>query len=553
MNVFYPRLKSMLPPRTAAARGSCVADPKVLRDWLDHLPLANRGFALLRVHDALREFNATAMAPQPRLAMLDMFETTAHALVDDVKNEVREFFPMSAERIDDAQLAAEIECELAIGYTEVVCDLCSPSGRAPFLRRGVVAKSLTRACLHQSARLWQAFRTHTEPGEGVWQGLHDLFRFAVKSGCADKANEASQGGAKTTARSIYIQAVLHAFAKPNQFTQTQNRQLHSSLPVLASWCTMKPGYAPTGAIAVCATGDLSPPAPPRTGQIDPADRWVLDIHLLLARFDALLVGKDSGAEIVLPARRGGGRATLAVDVVEVLCRVWSERTARESQRNTEATLLETEVGLSGLHFILSGSQEFESALPLAGETQQPAASWAQRTPGREPAKRARAEVVDRSRRGYRLRWSSGEEARARVGELIAFAPLVHGERQWHYGALRWLRADARAGVEAGVELLPSGPIAVAVYALDMSGIPRVPVRGILVNSSEADAKSGAGILVPRPFARDAVALEVLRTDEAATEAMARPVRVARFSVQDDGLYQKIVLPDEALERIRAIA
>ena len=34
MNVIYPRLKSMLPPRSAAAKGSNVADPRTLQDWL---------------------------------------------------------------------------------------------------------------------------------------------------------------------------------------------------------------------------------------------------------------------------------------------------------------------------------------------------------------------------------------------------------------------------------------------------------------------------------------------------------------------------------------
>jgi hypothetical protein len=460
---------------------------------------------------------------------------------------------MSPERLDDAELVAEIEHELAVGYIEVVCDLCAPAGKVPLLRRGVVAKALARACLHQSARLWQAFRMHSAPGEGIWRGLHDLFRFAVKSSCADKECEIAQGGKKkTSARAIYTQTLLHAFAKPNQFTQTQSRQLHTSLPVLASWCSVKPGYAPTNAIAVYAAGDDSPPSPPRGGQIEPGDSWVLDISALLVRFDALLAESSEGGEIFLPARRGSERATLAVDLVETLKRVWSERTARESPRNLgAAALLETEVGLSGLHFILCGNQDFESVLPLSGEAPTPTANWALRPSGRTATKRARAEVVDHSRRGYRLRWNVGEEARARVGELIALAPVARGEPQWCYGALRWLRTDPRTGVEAGVELLPSTLLAVAVYPLDATGALRAPVRGILVDPSGLGTNSEAGILVPRPFTRDAVALEVLRIAVAVTDTMTRPVRVAKFGLRDAGLYQKLILADEALARIVA--
>ncbi|HEX7917155.1 hypothetical protein, partial [Rudaea sp.] len=118
-----------------------------------------------------------------------------------------------------------------------------------------------------------------------------------------------------------------------------------------------------------------------------------------------------------------------------------------------------------------------------------------------------------------------------------------------YGALRWLRTQADAAVEAGVELLPS-PIPVAVYALDMNGVSLAPVRGILVGaSSEGRQANGQGILVPRPFARDAVGVEVVRIDETGAGTMPRSVRVAQFSAQDAGLYQKIILSSDAIERI----
>ena len=553
MNVIYPRLKSMLPPRSAAAKGSNVADPRTLQDWLDHLPLTKRSFSLMLLHGALREFNETLMAPPQRLAMLEMFERTASALADDARHEAREYFPMPAEHVDDAQVVIEVERDLALGYIAVVCDLCAPSGKAPLLRRGVVAKALMQACLHQSAQLWQAFRMHAEPAQGVWQGLHDLFRFSVKSSCADKENENMRDGAKTSSRSIYIQALLYAFAKPNQFTQAQNRQLHAGLPVLASWCSVKPGFAPAGAIAVHAAGDQSPPSPPRGEQVEPGDLWVLDISALLVQFDTLLADGGENGEISLVSRSGGARATLGADLVEVLKRVWSERIARGSPRSLgAAALLETEVGLSGLHFILSGNRDFESALPGSVEVSAAAANWALRAPDRAQGKRARAAVIDHSRRGYRLHWRAGEEARARVGELIALAPVARGEHQWHFGTLRWLRADVRAGVEAGVELLSSPPLAVAVYALDAVGVARAPVRGILIGSpsSDSSANSEACIFVSRPFARDAAALEVLRIDAGADPAV-RPVRAARFAVRDAGPYQKIVLPDDVLARITA--
>jgi len=294
---------------------------------------------------------------------------------------------------------------------------------------------------------------------------------------------------------------------------------------------------------------MSPPAMPAEGWMDAGADWTLDIRALFAQLDTLVTGSHGQDEIVVHALYGEGVATLAVDLVEALRRVWSGHTERESARSADQAWLETEVGLSRVHSHLTGCQDPESASSLAGETSLPVASWALCMPARAEARHAHAEVMDCSRRGYRLRWKAGEDARARVGELIALAPVTRGERKWRYGALRWLRTQGDDAVEAGVELLPS-PIPVAVYALDAAGVSLAPVRGILVGaSSDGKHADGQGILVPRPFARDAAGVEVVRIDEIEADTMPRSVRITQFSAQDAGLYQKIVLPGDAIERI----
>jgi len=549
MNIVLDRLEAMLPTQSAPEPGSPFADPHALRSWLDGLRLADRHFARMRLRDALREFNTLLMAPRQRLAMLETFELTAAALVDDVKNEVREFFPMSTQRVDEIRLADEIECELALGYGGVACALAERSGAVPFLQRGCVAKALVRASACQKARLWLACRRLAAPPAGVWQGLHDLFGFSIACGCADRESILVQGGMRSSTRSIYIQALLLAFAKPNQFTQARNRQLHTGLPVLASWCEVRRGRAANGAIAVCSTSDMSPPAMPAEVWVDTGAEWTLDPRSLLAQLDTLVAGSHGQGEITLRALYGDGAATLAVDLVDALRRVWSGYTEREAPRSVGQAWLETEVGLSRVHSHLTGCQDLESASPLAGETSLPVAGWALHVPDRSEAKHACAEVMDCSRHGYRLRWKAGEDARARVGELIALAPMTRGERKWRYGALRWLRTQGDAAVEAGVELL-SSPIPVAVYALDANGVSLAPVRGILVGaSSDGKHANTQGILVPRPFARDVAGVEVLRIDETNVDTMPRAVRVTQFSAEDAGLYQKIVLPGEAIDRI----
>ncbi|MBS0590154.1 MAG: hypothetical protein JSR65_05895 [Proteobacteria bacterium] len=549
MNTLYlGNLKAMLPQRAAARSGSPIASAEAMRAWLEAMPLADRSFVMLRLHEVLRSFNAALVAPPERLAMLDMLEHACVPLVDDARNEVREFYPLSPERHEEMRLADTIEHEMMLGHVEVVCDLCLPSGRVPFMRRGTIAKSLVRAATHQATRLWLALKMHRDPPAGAWQGLHDLFRFAVTAGCADRVGASSTQGVKISVRSVYTQALLLAFAKPRQLTQAQNRQMYTALPVLASWCATNQGHAPAGAIMVFADGDRSPPVMPRGGQIGTDDCWMLDIADLLARFDALLSTSEGEGRIVLPARHGEGRATLDVALTQTLRRVWSERVERGVERKADRSRFETEVGLTSLHFILSGDRDFDSVLPLGAETSVATASWAQSTSTRGATRRAHAEAVDRSAHGFRLRWSADEDARARVGELIALAPVAARDAQWRFGILRWLRTDGSAGVEAGVELL-SSPVPMAVYVLDANGASRPPMRGILVAGNEDRGDDRSGILVPRPFARDAAALEVMRIESDPDGPVSRPVRIARFDVRESGLYQKILISDEEMERI----
>ena len=545
---YFAKLNSMVPSRAAVERGSPVVSSNALRAWLNNLPLADRSFVMLQMREVLRNFNAALVAPPQRLAMLDMLEHTCAVLVDDVRNEVREFYPQSPERQEEMRLADAIENEMMLGYVEVTCDLCLTAGRIPFMRRSTIAKALVRAVGHQVARLWLALKTHGDPPAGVWQNLHDLFRFAIVAGCADRAVGSATQAAKTSVRSAYTQALLLAFAKPRQLTQAQNRQLYTALPVLGTWCVTRQGHATAGAIMVHTDGDRSPPTMPRGEQVSVDDRWMLDIAALFVRLDQLVANCEDSGDIVLRARHGNGETRLSASLVKTLRRVWSERVTRAAERKTEANRLETEVGLTSMHFILSGNQDFDAVLPLGAETSSSTASWATRSPMRVPARRARAEAVDRSAGGYRLRWNAVEDARARVGDLIAMSSISAHENQWRFGTLRWLRTGVDASVEAGVEWLRK-PVPVAVYTFDASGNTRAPMRGILVASNDDREDDSPGILVPRPFADDAAALEIMRIECGQDGPMPRPVRIARFEVRDEGLYQKIVIADDEIARI----
>ena len=559
MSEHFQRLQRLLPERTAPGSNALTRGTKALRDWLDHLPYANPNLAAIRLMGALNELNASKLEPQQRLDALELLRRPIQDIVDGLNKQMQsDAFPMTAAKLQAGETAHDFERELAMGYLAVVCDQCAPNGKLPFLRGKIVALALTRAIQHQGARLWNAYQLHCTPIVGVWQCLHDMFLFAVDVRCDEKADaDALTGGAKISPRSAYMQALLHAFAKPYHFTQKENAELRAALPAMASLCDIRPGYAPEGAIAVCTDGDRSPPGPPRGRQAPIESLWQLDMSVLRSSLETGLAARREDQRSVQVASRAGARAELSGMLAERLVKIWGGRGERASLRSTEHVVLDTVLGLQGVHFVLSNNVDFDTFQRRAHETDQDgpvdgrAQIWASAEQSSERARHARAQTLDRGIGGYRLRWDRSEEVRARVGELIALASTESETHEWAVGVLRWLRVDALGAVEAGVEILSRHARAVSVRSLDANGLPRAPMRGMLVVPTQADAAGQVQpyIIVPHLFDREAIAVELTRFDESSLHGRARVETISDMHIRDrGGLYLQIVLPLQMIDR-----
>ena len=545
MNKQFERLQSLLPERTDHGANAWYQNAKALRDWLANLPLANQNLTAQQLLGVLREMNEARVDPLRRVEALEMLRRPVYDVVQRLGTQLQsDSFPMPEARMRVSDTILEFERELTTGYIAVACDICAPNGSVPFLRRKTVALALTRAIQHQSARLWIAYQTHCVPQVGVWQSLHDLFLLAVALRCDEKAeDDPLPGGTKINARSAYMQALLHAFAKPYHFIQKENAELRAALPVLVSLCGLRPGYAPEGAIAVCTDGDASPPGPVRGRHVAVESLWQLDVSALLRTFDKEFERRATDA-ISLCVSSPAGKAELSVEMVERLSKTWRGRRERAYPRTSDVAAMDAVIGLQAVHYVLAGEVDFDTfhnrtrAVDEAGDDRN--AIFAQAGATVVPA---HARVVDRSIGGYRLRFDSNEDIRARVGEVVALAPSGAATRTWTVGMLRWLRVDAFGTVEVGIETLSHDARAVSISSLDIRGMARPPMRGIFVVPSKADdGKLDPYVLVPLLFGRDAIAVEISSIEAAAREG-SRTEKVSDMRIRPNGgVYFAVVLP-----------
>ena len=314
MSVIFQRLAQALPERHSPGKSSFSTEAKPLRDWIDHLPLANPSATARLLVNALHEMNQLQLDPAQRIAAMEAMRGPAGHVVASLDRMVSaDVFPLPPAKQQIGQQISEFDRELAFGYTALIHDVCAPAGAVPFLRGKIVAAALVRAVQHFGALLYRAYLMYQAPPPGVWQMLHDLFQFAVAVRLDEKrVDDPLWPGEPLSVRDSYTQTLLFALSNPYRFTQRENAEVFALTRVLAGHCELRPGRAPEGAIAVQVDRDAGPGYLPEEREVPREDVWAFQISGLTRHLDSELARLPDGAESIGLATQG--REALRVDL-----------------------------------------------------------------------------------------------------------------------------------------------------------------------------------------------------------------------------------------------
>ena len=522
MSALFQRLVNGFPERHLPAKTSFATDAKSLRAWISQLPMANPTAVSRLLIGALREMNQLRIDALQRLDALELLRPQVGQVVVNLgKQVVGDSFPLPPQKQAFGQLAQDFEEELAIGYSAAAYDLCAPAGAVPFLRAKSVSQALTRAIQHRGALLFQAYLRYQAPPPGVWQNLHDLFRFAVAVGVDDRAViDPTQAQPPSSVRLAYIHALAVALTNPYRFTQRENTEIYELTRIWSALCELREGRAPAGAVAVRTDSDSSPGYLPEEREAPGEGLWALELSGLVRSLEGQLAGLPSGAAKTQFRSRGGPVVHADVAFVERLLHAWRNGAERGQQRIAAGHTLDTVIGLHDLHYVLAGDVDFDSFLrktrgvAITLHDRDRVASWAAGANGAPVrVKHLTAKVLDQSLSGYRLMWDKIEGMRIRVGELLGLATLAEeGETQdWMIGAVRWMRVEMDGSMDAGVELLARRAAPAALRSFDDVGAPKAAMRGIVLEQLNADPNAATvSIMAPQLFDRNSDAIELTR-------------------------------------------
>ena len=521
MNQAYLSLREHLPERGPPGVHAFPTDARRIKAWIDALPRANQQATLQMLSGALQSLGSTRLEGLTRLATLEALRPLLLDAVTHLGKQLQgSSFPLPPAKEKVAEQILSFQRDLAVGYRLAVVEACAPSGGVPFMRGGQVTLALARAISHASRHLAESYFLYRTPEAGAWVALHALFRFADGAGLADKPVEEPAERIVLTPRRLYAHALLLALSNPYRFTQREQSELWPVTRDLAGLLALDSQRRVEGALAVPVSEDRGPGYLPGERVSDGQALLWIDLSVLRNLLDDALSGSADG---MLHVRLDRGHTLVANgELLRRLRQSWGQASDRGHQRLGAGHTLDTVIGLSGLHYHLAGSLDFDSFMREVrgvGIVNDDRAAWAHSgvDPSRMPT--AQARVLDQSLGGYHLAWDRAEAVRARVGELVGLTSTLGGDdldreaRSWMVGVIRWLRYDPQGGVDAGVELIARRAHAVGLRSLDASGVPRPPLRGIQIDHLRPNGAGTVHFLTPSVLDLQIDRLEVARAPD----------------------------------------
>ncbi|HEV7491355.1 MAG TPA: hypothetical protein VGO25_11145 [Rhodanobacteraceae bacterium] len=554
MNERYRRLLRATPERHLPTAGAFATEARALRSWVAALPLANFGATAKLLLDGLRQINRMRVDASQRLDALEILRHPVAQLAGLTdKQIVGASFPLPPQKVELGAIALEFQSELALGYRIALAEFCAPAGNVPFMRAKHVALAGVRALQHGGEHLAKAYLLYRTPPVGVWQSLHDVYRFMTMVRFDDRPVDDPLLGSAVNPRLAYAHALLLALANPYRYTQRELLEVIAFTRTVAPYCELRAG-ANEGDLAMNTDGDHGPGYLPEERGHGELEVLSIGMKPLLTFIESQIDMLPPGARVATFRLRGGSPVQVDIDLAHRLIDGWTATGERTHTRLGGGYQLDTVLGLHDLHYVLAGNEDFESFLrrvrgqAISLSESDRIASWA--ISASEPARatRLRARVLDQSLGGYRLVWErgpSGEAVRARIGELVGIALPETGEGSpdWMIGAIRWIRIDEQGRVDAGVELLSRRALPAGVRHIEEAGMQSA-VRGLLLTSLRPDETGPTSLITPGLFERASSAVEIsVPADLQGRPAPARTERVRGMGlIEATGIYLQFALP-----------
>lgn len=507
----YQRLIECLPARLPHGR-SQRASAKAVRESVASLRLANPAEALREVEQLLDRMLASTWSGGDRINVLAHLQGPVESLCHGVGQRLgAESHPLPQASAERAATAQRLEWKLACNDAFGLHELCAPMGKPPLFKGKLATGAIVAGLVHANQALVWAYRQYQAPPPGVWRLIHALYAFARELGAADQvAEDPLRDDGPLCARTAYARALLLAMSNPCRFSARELQEAWAIIRCVAGECRLS--RAGAQGVSVDADADAGPGYIAEDRVPVGAGVLAVDVQPVARIFDERIALLPQGVEVVDLPRPGGGVLSTHVGFLRRLRTGWA-MAERGHARLPATHVLDLVVGMHALHYALAGNVDFGTFIrQVRGEAitmgrHDLAAAWLATSDAARPHA-FRAEVLDQSEGGYRLRLQGSEDLRLRVGQLVGLAPAADpsDERDWMVGVIRWLRLESERQL-LGVELLHRTARAAGLRPVTTDGETMVPQRAVELPGRNGQA--GLSLLMSHHLAPNINAAEVV--------------------------------------------
>lgn len=456
------------------------ADADGVRQWLEHVPLANVPAAQRQLLVQIEQFNKYQVAASERLAVMEALrEPVNFVQIEQAKRFSNRALPMAEAEAGIFEDTDDLWEDMRIGYAR--CLKAAAAGDAGVkAQAGLVCQ---RTLYYSGLKMFHHFRAYREVPAADWRNLHAAYRIAEELGVADEPVKdfLNRDVQDTSPHVAYARALLMALSNPNELSQ---RQLTFVAYLLERWAG-KLGIAEDPApedlgvpplVADLAGERAAERLEPGTATKVKAPRYL----------DTSKLAKSLRNRVGL-LRKGESPAKLALgeDCVQPSCeqllvflyRQWCQaKPARAAERARKTTVAEGTSEIAAIHYYLSG-RAFRQPGEQKELTQKQKDELA--TFGRVSTRDEddysevqgfaleRWHVEDESAQGIRMvRRADDPGRRLMHGQLMAVRPA--DAKSYLLGQVRWLMCARNGDLQVGLKLLPGMPAPIAAKQLGLN-------------------------------------------------------------------------------------
>lgn len=484
-----PHLLLRVPTPSKQSLSLCEATPRDIKRWISLLPKANIGETARQLYQALVELNQLITPSDNRLHLLELIRPEVYFVCQHLERH----FLNQAIVLDErprkvANLCQALQNHLAIGYKQIVVQEAQRQARDG---QQLLTIALQRAMHSLNSALIRASQLYCPVPEGLWLELHQLYQLAtsrqvhrvvVRDGLARHTEGLS-------VEQTYLVALLLGCARCNQMRQNNIAKLAEVLEPWSALVRLQGAELASSLFAVAPQVD----GPPRYKSLFQASEMagllgIDPLPLVDAIKHYLALATEDRAQARLLAPEG-----ISVDLLQHLSSAWGDISERTFQRTPGRGALTLCIGMSALHFFLSGKQPFGAILKIkeAGQAvfkpinkdegdvwntafdAQPQ-NWDEGLPYEEiqyskpvtpgdtspqPEPPASGEnyptfelaIVNHSPGGYCLSWPKEVPSQLQAGELLGVQDAP--SQGWSVAVVRWIRQVRGGGTQMGIELI----------------------------------------------------------------------------------------------------